>query len=111
MARRISQEGIVVLQVVIGADGRPLSVDALDGPQVFRDTAAAFARACQYKPAQVGGAPVTASVLAMIPMRLQQWLYWGETDIDTIPRRTPAVAGTTAGMVFNGAPIYIVKSE
>jgi hypothetical protein len=65
-------------------------VEAVHCPRLFRDTAIAFIKMWRYEPAKVGGAPVPASVVAMIPMRLLNWLHWG-TDAEILVITTYSV--------------------
>lgn len=74
MGSWVHQDGNVVLRAVIGAEGRAVSVNVVEGPPGFADTAVGFVETCRFAPARVDGAPVPAGVVVNIPMRLRHYV-------------------------------------
>jgi hypothetical protein len=58
--------GIVLLELVVGADGAPESVTALSGSKLFSDAALDWYGKWRFRPAMVQGAPVRARLLVYV---------------------------------------------
>lgn len=72
MARRIRLEGIVILQTVIGADGRVEDVKVLKGMNFgITESAVAAVKQWTYKPATVNGKPVAVYLNLTVNFTLQ----------------------------------------
>ena len=73
VARRLHQQGRVVVRVVVGADGRPLSVvvEAGSGYASLDDAAVAAVRSWSFVPAQEDGVPTEASADIPVVFRLE----------------------------------------
>ena len=67
IARVAGVEGVVLLQLLIGEDGRVEDVRILDGPEMLREAAVTAAKQGRFRPAQNQGRPVAAWV--QVPMR------------------------------------------
>jgi len=73
VARRLHQQGRVVVRVVVGADGRPLSVvvEAGSGYTSLDDAAVAAVGSWSFVPAQEDGVPIEASADIPVVFRLE----------------------------------------
>ncbi len=63
--------GTVIVEVVLGTDGRVESAKALSGPEALQPAAVGWARAWRFKPAQVNGQPVRARLQLTLTFRLR----------------------------------------
>jgi protein TonB len=71
LARSAGLQGTVIVEVLVGADGIPMSVRALSGPYALRATAEAYARAMKFKPHLENGKPTAARFQLDMPFRLK----------------------------------------
>ncbi len=71
LARSAGIQGTVIVEVLVGADGIPMSVRALSGPYALRATAEAYARAMKFKPHLENGKPTAARFQLDMPFRLK----------------------------------------
>jgi len=73
VARRLRQQGRVVVRVVVGVDGRPLSVavEAGSGYASLDDAAVSAVRSWSFVPAQEDGVPIEASADIPVLFRLE----------------------------------------
>ena len=60
----------MVVEVIIGVDGLPVSAIAVDGPPQLIPTAEGYALKWKFQPAMVNGAPVQARFKLTLPFRL-----------------------------------------
>lgn len=63
--------GTVVVEAVIGLDGRVESAQALEGPEALQPTAVDYAKAWRFDPILKNGKPVKARVKLTMPFRLR----------------------------------------
>jgi periplasmic protein TonB len=70
-ARRQGREGVVVLRVVIDADGAVGDVEVLAGEEPFVAAALAAVKRWRYRPALIAGAPAAVHREIRLPFRLR----------------------------------------
>ena len=63
-------QGLVVVEITIGADGVPVSAKALSGPAQLHDFAVDWARQWRFRPYSVDGAPQQAKFVLRMDFRL-----------------------------------------
>lgn len=71
IARIAKIQGTVIVEIIVGVDGVPVSAKALEGPAQLRSYAENYAMGWRFEPAQVNGAPVQAKFKLTMPFRLQ----------------------------------------
>jgi protein TonB len=71
MAKIAKIQGTVIVEIVIGPDGVPVSARALDGPPQLRPTAENYAMQWRFEPALMNGQPVNAKFKLTMPFRLR----------------------------------------
>lgn len=71
LARSAGIQGTVIVAILVGTDGIPISVRALSGPYALRPTAEAYARAMKFKPHLENGKPTAARFQLDMPFRLK----------------------------------------
>ena len=71
MAKIAKIQGTVVVEIVVGPDGVPVSARALDGPPQLRPTAETYAMQWRFEPAMMNGQPVNAKFKLTMPFRLR----------------------------------------
>ncbi len=73
MARRLGQEGRVLLRLIINAEGRPESVEVAESSHSrFEDPAVRAVKQWRFHPATRGGQPVASRVLLPIVFNLEE---------------------------------------
>jgi protein TonB len=70
IARIARIQGTVVVQIIIGVDGVPISAKAIEGPAQLRPGAEAYAMQWRFEPCLMGGVPQQARFLLNMPFRL-----------------------------------------
>jgi len=71
MARIAKISGTVVVEIIIGPDGVPVSAHALEGPVQLRPTAESYAMTWRFEPAMLNGVPQTAKFKLTMPFKLK----------------------------------------
>ena len=71
MARIARIQGTVIVEILIGLDGVPLSAHSIEGPPQLRPTAEAFAMQFRFEPARLNGQPVNAKFKLTMPFKLR----------------------------------------
>jgi protein TonB len=71
MAKIAKIQGTVIVEIVVGPDGVPVSARALDGPPQLRPTAENYAMQWRFEPAMMNGQPVNAKFKLTMPFRLR----------------------------------------
>lgn len=71
MAKIAKIQGTVVVEIVVGPDGVPVSAHALDGPPQLRPTAENYAMQWRFEPALLNGVPQYARFKLTMPFRLR----------------------------------------
>lgn len=69
-ARARGVEGVVVLRVGIGSNGRVSLVEPIKGEPQFVDAAVLAARTWRYVPAKLDGVPIAATIIVKVPFRI-----------------------------------------
>ena len=69
-ARATGKTGLVILKVVILADGRVADVQVMRGDEPFRSAALAAVKTWKYEPARYKGQPITVYRIIQIPFKL-----------------------------------------
>jgi protein TonB len=72
MARRARIQGLVVVQVMVGADGVPISAVALEGPVQLRAAAMADAMTWRINPPTLSGIPQVSRIKITYNFQLGQ---------------------------------------
>jgi TonB family protein len=70
-AKRAREEGRVVLEFVVAADGTASRIRIIDGPPLLREAAAESVRQSKYEAARKGGEPVPFAMLMTISFKLR----------------------------------------
>ncbi len=70
-ARRSGQEGLVILKIVIDEEGRVTAVEVLRGDDPFAPAAVRAVRTWRYRPATLGGTPISIYRIVKVPFRLR----------------------------------------
>ncbi|MBI4912842.1 MAG: TonB family protein [Acidobacteria bacterium] len=71
MARIAKIQGTVVVEIVVGTDGVPVSAKAVDGPPQLRPTAESYAMQWRFEPAMLNGVPQNARLKLTMPFKLR----------------------------------------
>jgi protein TonB len=71
MAKIAKIQGTVIVEIVVGPDGVPVSARAVDGPPQLRPTAENYAMQWRFEPALMNGQPVNARFKLTMPFRLR----------------------------------------
>jgi protein TonB len=71
LARRAGVQGTVVVQILVGPDGVPVSARALEGPFMLRAAAEAYALAWRFHPPLVNGVPQASRFTLTMPFTLK----------------------------------------
>lgn len=71
MARIAKISGTVVVEIIIGTDGVPISAHAIEGPVQLRPTAESYAMQWRFEPAMLNGVPQTAKFKLTMPFKLK----------------------------------------
>ena len=69
--RKKGVEGLVVLRVLVGADGRVSKIDVESGEEPFTSAAIEVVRSWRYRPALVEGRPKAVHRIIRVPFRLR----------------------------------------
>jgi protein TonB len=69
--RKKGVEGLVVLRVLVGTDGRVVDIDVQSGDEPFTSAAIEVVRSWRYKPALVEGRPKAVHRIIRVPFRLR----------------------------------------
>jgi protein TonB len=70
LAKAANVQGTVVVEVVVGVDGVPISVRAVEGPYLLRPTAEAHARAWRFYPQAENGVPQVSRFTLSVSFKL-----------------------------------------
>jgi protein TonB len=70
-ARSVGREGVVILKIVIDEEGRVTSVEAMRGDEPFASAAVRAVRSWRYRPATLGGTPISTYRIVKVPFRLR----------------------------------------
>jgi len=70
LAKRAGVQGTVVVQILVGPDGVPVSARAMEGPLMLRATAEAYALAWRFSPPLVNGVPQASRFTLTMPFTL-----------------------------------------
>jgi len=71
IARIAKIQGTVVVEIIVGVDGIPVSAKAIEGPAQLRAYAENYARSWRFEPAMQNGQPVQAKFKLTMPFKLQ----------------------------------------
>ena len=71
MAKIAKIQGTVVVEIIIGADGVPISAHSVEGPPQLRGVAENYAMQWRFEPAMLNGVPQTAKFKLTMPFRLK----------------------------------------
>lgn len=71
LARSARIQGDVVVQIVVGRDGVPVSARALDGPVQLRAAAEAYAMAWRFEPFLQNGVPLVSRFSLTVSYRMK----------------------------------------
>lgn len=71
LARIARIQGTVVVEIVVGPDGIPISAKAIEGPAQLRKTAEDYAMQWKFEPALLNGVPQTARFKLTMPFHLR----------------------------------------
>jgi TonB family protein len=80
----VGNEGIVVVEATVDADGTPLAVRAVEGPEALRGTAVEYVGRWRFAPAEVDGVPVAARMVFGLPFRLTRVVKMGDAYVHAI---------------------------
>jgi len=64
-------QGTVVVEIIVGVDGLPVSAKALEGPPQLRDAAVSYAMKWKFEPCMVGGVAQQARFKLTMPFTLR----------------------------------------
>jgi len=70
IAKLAKISGIVVVEIVVGTDGVPVSAKAVDGPPQLRAASEAYAMTWRFEPAMSNGVPVQSRFKLTMPYKL-----------------------------------------
>jgi protein TonB len=65
-ARPDKLQGVIVLDVIVGRDGRVLEVHALNGPEILAQSATEALRWWRFEPYRVNGEPLVAETTVAV---------------------------------------------
>ncbi|BDU77620.1 energy transducer TonB [Mesoterricola sediminis] len=71
LAKIAKIQGTVVVQIVVGPDGIPVSAKAIEGPAQLRQTAENYAMSWKFEPAMLNGVAQTARFVLTMPFKLK----------------------------------------
>jgi periplasmic protein TonB len=72
IARMAKIQGTVIVEIIVGIDGVPVSAKAVEGPPQLRPVSEAYAMQWRFEPAMQNGQPVQSRFKLTMPYRLQQ---------------------------------------
>jgi len=70
-ARSVGREGVVILKIVIDEEGRVASVEVMRGDEPFASAAVRAVQSWRYRPATLGGTPISIYRIVKVPFRLR----------------------------------------
>jgi len=68
-ARPEKLQGVIVLDVVVGRDGKVVAVHALNGPEILAQSATDALRWWRFEPYRVNGEPVVAETTVAVEFK------------------------------------------